>query len=263
VPLDCQSTAFISPGRLPAPAMDGEQLAHKGLAHHHQASAVAPLRNDAAAGAARADHHRSRTLTDDLGSRQPPATSTSTRSPTHTSPDDLQVRSWRRLIAAPGRTPSSELRAGHVEWPGLDTCRAGLGRDRCTDPPKVREPVRLPIRTGDSPELSQEPTACSRKWMVDPQAALSASDDGQSVPDGAQCRVTALRHSPRHWPSPRPTCSPLCGEERWTGVVPPPARRRRRRGARRVAPVRARGGQQAQVRVVGAGIGHSGDSGVK
>ncbi|WP_309484627.1 hypothetical protein [Streptomyces himalayensis] len=56
-----------------------------------------PVRDDAAAGAARADQHRSRTLTDDLGSRQPPASSTSTRSLTHTSPADLRVRSWRRL----------------------------------------------------------------------------------------------------------------------------------------------------------------------
>jgi hypothetical protein len=43
------------------------------------------------------DQHRSRTPTDDLGSRQPPAISASTRSLTHTSPNDLRVRSWRRL----------------------------------------------------------------------------------------------------------------------------------------------------------------------
>lgn len=57
------------------------------LAHHHQAMTVGSSHDHAAASSARSDQHRSRPLTADLGSMQPPPTSPRARSATHTSLD--------------------------------------------------------------------------------------------------------------------------------------------------------------------------------
>lgn len=163
---------FIEADRVRARGLRASVRAPEELAHHHQAPPARASRNRTPARPARADQHRSRTLTDDLRRRQPPTTSMSIPETDHTSPLNCYFRMNRAHwgLTALRSCPALWSPAVHADAVLIHGCSGQSGvsiRARA-----IQWPVVIPMQFAVGLRHAAHDTAASRVRAVATTASL-------------------------------------------------------------------------------------------